>query len=70
MQIDHPMKGFDTNVLKYGHANTRGKGIWAFYNEDTQTLRVFSFQVQHLNIDDFERALNSLNPDGSIAQHE
>jgi hypothetical protein len=64
-QADDPMQGFNAKVLKYDHGGSRGRGIWAFYNEKTQILRVFSFQGQHLDRDDFERELNPSNSDMS-----
>ncbi len=53
LQINDPMNGFNINVLKYGRGGFYGRGIWAFYNEDTQTLRVFSWSMQHLSIGPF-----------------
>ena len=53
LQINDPMNGFNINVLKYGWGGSYGRGIWAFYNEETQTLRVFSWSMQHLSIGPF-----------------
>ena len=52
-QADAAMNGYNTSVLNFG----REGGIWAFYNEDNQILRVFSFQGQHSKIDDFEQSI-------------
>ena len=49
LQTDDPMYGFDINVLKCGQGGSYGRGIAAFYNEDTKTLRVFSWSIQHLS---------------------
>ena len=49
MQMDDPMIGFNRNVFKYGQGGSYGRGIAAFYNEDTKTLRVFSWSIQHLS---------------------
>ena len=54
LAINDPMIGFDINVLRYGRGGSYGRGIWAFYNEDTRTLRVFSWSMQHLFIGPFE----------------
>jgi len=53
LQINDPMLGFNINVLKYGQGGSHDRGIWAFYSEDTQILRVFSWSVQHLSIGPF-----------------
>lgn len=53
LQINDPMLGFNINVLKYGQGGSHGRGIWAFYSEDKQTLRVFSWSIQHLSIGPF-----------------
>lgn len=53
LQINDPMIGFNINVLKYGRGGSYGRGIWAFYSEYTQTLRVFSWSMQHLSIGPF-----------------
>jgi predicted nucleic acid-binding Zn-ribbon protein len=50
LQTDDPMNGFDINVLKCGQGGSYGRGIWAFYDKDTQTLRIFSWSMQHLLI--------------------
>ncbi len=52
-QTDAAMNGYHTSVLKFD----REGGIWAFYNEDSQTIRVFSFHGQHVKISDFEQRL-------------
>ena len=62
LQTNHPMSGFNINVLRYGRGGSYGRGIWAFYDTDTQTLRVFMWSMQHLSIDHFERALDSPKP--------
>ena len=49
LQTEDPMLGFERNVLKYGQERAYGRGIWAFYNDDTQILRVFSWSIQHLS---------------------
>jgi len=54
LQIDDPMIGFKMNVLKYGRGGSCGRGIWVFYSEYAQTLRVFSWSKQHLYIGPFE----------------
>jgi hypothetical protein len=55
LQINDPMIGFNSNVLKYGRGGSYGRGIWAFYSEDTKTLRVFSWSIQHLSIGPFKK---------------
>ena len=51
LKTNDPMSGFDINVLRYGRGGSYGRGIWAFYNTDTQTLRVFMWSMQHLHLD-------------------
>jgi hypothetical protein len=65
LKTNDPMSGFDINVLRYGRGGSYGRGIWAFYDTDTQTLNVFMWSMQHLSMDLFERALDpskSLDP--------
>ncbi len=59
LQTNDPMYGYNMNVLKYGRGGSYGRGVWAFYDENMQTLRVFSWSVQHLPIDRFKQALMS-----------
>jgi hypothetical protein len=57
LQQNDPMYGFNINVLRFGRGGSYCRGIWAFYDEDAQTLRVFMWSLQHLSIDLFQRAI-------------
>jgi hypothetical protein len=52
LQWDDPMLESGINILKYGQA-TYCRGIWAFFEETTHTLWVFSWSGQHMHIGPF-----------------
>jgi hypothetical protein len=52
LQWDDPMFESGTNILKYGQG-TYCRGIWAFFEESTHTLWVFSWSGQHMHIGPF-----------------